>query len=176
MRCAARTDLSNDVAPLRHVGDPRHFGDLKAFTGDFLGESTGTRSALTLAMIELTDRLDRDVSEDAAVGAYVARSTASACRRRAALRAASERWDSPRLCGRSPIRTESLTTISPTASEQLSALVNLDVVTNVISYIIALSALPMIMRLGRVEKARYRHNVAWRQWQCSTACSPSALG
>jgi putrescine:ornithine antiporter len=43
-----------------------------------------------------------------------------------------------------------LMTISPNLSEQFSALVNLAVVTNVVPYIVALSALPVIMQLGGV--------------------------
>ena len=42
-----------------------------------------------------------------------------------------------------------LSTISPTLSEQFSALVNLAVVTNVVPYIIALSALFVMMQAGR---------------------------
>ena len=51
-----------------------------------------------------------------------------------------------------------LSTISPTLSEQFSALVNLAVVTNVIPYIISLSALFVMMRAARVPLARYRLN------------------
>lgn len=43
-----------------------------------------------------------------------------------------------------------LMTISPTLNEQFGALVNLSVVTNVIPYIVALSALPVMMRGGGV--------------------------
>jgi putrescine:ornithine antiporter len=43
-----------------------------------------------------------------------------------------------------------LMTISPNLSEQFSALVNLAVVTNVVPYVIALSALPVIMQAGGV--------------------------
>ena len=43
-----------------------------------------------------------------------------------------------------------LSTISPTLSEQFSALVNLAVVTNVIPYIIALSALIVMMQKAGV--------------------------
>ena len=43
-----------------------------------------------------------------------------------------------------------LSTISPTLSEQFSALVNLAVVTNVLPYIISLSALPLMMQAARV--------------------------
>jgi putrescine:ornithine antiporter len=53
-----------------------------------------------------------------------------------------------------------LMTISPSLSEQFSALVNLAVVTNVIPYIVALSALPVMMRLARTPEAKYRRNVA----------------
>ena len=51
-----------------------------------------------------------------------------------------------------------LSTISPTLSEQFSALVNLAVVTNVIPYIISLSALFVMMRVARVPQAKYRLN------------------
>jgi putrescine:ornithine antiporter len=51
-----------------------------------------------------------------------------------------------------------LMTISPTLSEQFSALVNLAVVTNVLPYIIALSALFVMMRAAGVDQARYRLN------------------
>ena len=51
-----------------------------------------------------------------------------------------------------------LSTISPTLSEQFSALVNLAVVTNVIPYIIALSALMVIMRNANVPQGTYRLN------------------
>ena len=53
-----------------------------------------------------------------------------------------------------------LSTISPTLSEQFSALVNLAVVTNVVPYIIALSALMVMMRAARVADSTYRRNVA----------------
>jgi putrescine:ornithine antiporter len=53
-----------------------------------------------------------------------------------------------------------LSTISPSLSEQFGVLVNLAVVTNVIPYIIALSALPLMMRQGSVEPGKYRLNVA----------------
>jgi putrescine:ornithine antiporter len=52
-----------------------------------------------------------------------------------------------------------LMTISPTLSEQFGALVNLAVVTNVIPYIIALSALMVIMHAAKVPEATYRRNV-----------------
>ncbi|RWO00953.1 putrescine-ornithine antiporter [Mesorhizobium sp.] len=53
-----------------------------------------------------------------------------------------------------------LMTISPTLSEQFSALVNLAVVTNVIPYIIALSALIMMMKTANIAGTKYRANVA----------------
>jgi len=52
-----------------------------------------------------------------------------------------------------------LSTISPTLSEQFQALVNLAVVTNVIPYIIALSALPLMMQAAGVGEVKYRRNV-----------------
>jgi putrescine:ornithine antiporter len=52
-----------------------------------------------------------------------------------------------------------LSTMSPNLSEQFSALVNLAVVTNVIPYLVALSALPLMMQAARVEAIRYRRNV-----------------
>ena len=51
-------------------------------------------------------------------------------------------------------------TISPTLSEQFSALVNLAVVTNVVPYIIALSALMVMMRSAGVPEGKYRLNTA----------------
>jgi putrescine:ornithine antiporter len=51
-----------------------------------------------------------------------------------------------------------LSTISPTLSEQFSALVNLAVVTNVIPYIISLSALMLIMRKENVSSSIYTRN------------------
>jgi putrescine:ornithine antiporter len=51
-----------------------------------------------------------------------------------------------------------LSTISPNLSEQFSALVNLAVVTNVVPYLIALSALPLMMQAANVEPAKYRRN------------------
>ena len=51
-----------------------------------------------------------------------------------------------------------LSTISPTLSEQFSALVNLAVVTNVIPYIISLSALFVMMRVAGVSQGKYRLN------------------
>ena len=54
-----------------------------------------------------------------------------------------------------------LSTISPTLSEQFGALVNLAVVTNVIPYIISLSALMVIMKMaGGVPDAIYKRNTA----------------
>ena len=52
-----------------------------------------------------------------------------------------------------------LMTISPSLSEQFSALVNLAVVTNVIPYIIALSALPVMLEAAGLGGARYRRTV-----------------
>jgi putrescine:ornithine antiporter len=52
-----------------------------------------------------------------------------------------------------------LMTISPTLSEQFSALVNLAVVTNVVPYIIALSALVIMMKWAGVSGAKYTLNV-----------------
>jgi putrescine:ornithine antiporter len=51
-----------------------------------------------------------------------------------------------------------LSTISPTLSEQFSALVNLAVVTNVIPYIISLSALFVMMKSAGVTEAVARRN------------------
>jgi putrescine:ornithine antiporter len=53
-----------------------------------------------------------------------------------------------------------LSTISPSLSDQFGVLVNLAVVTNVIPYIIALSALPLMMQRAGVERPKYRTNVA----------------
>jgi putrescine:ornithine antiporter len=53
-----------------------------------------------------------------------------------------------------------LCTISPTLSEQFSALVSLAVVTNVIPYVIALSALIVMMQKAGVPPTTYRWNVA----------------
>jgi putrescine:ornithine antiporter len=53
-----------------------------------------------------------------------------------------------------------LSTISPSLSEQFSVLVNLAVVTNVVPYIIALSALMVMMQSAGVTAAVYRRNVA----------------
>jgi putrescine:ornithine antiporter len=52
-----------------------------------------------------------------------------------------------------------LSTISPTLSKQFSALVNLAVVTNVVPYIIALSALMVMMQNAKVPQQKYRLNV-----------------
>jgi putrescine:ornithine antiporter len=52
-----------------------------------------------------------------------------------------------------------LSTISPTLSEQFSALVNLAVVTNVVPYVIALSSLMVMMKAADVPEGRYRLNV-----------------
>lgn len=53
-----------------------------------------------------------------------------------------------------------LMTISPNLSEQFSALVNLAVVTNVVPYVIALSALPVIMQAGGVSSGPvYTRNI-----------------
>jgi putrescine:ornithine antiporter len=53
-----------------------------------------------------------------------------------------------------------LSTISPSLAEQFSSLVNLAVVTNVIPYIIALSALIVMMKKAGVALSTYRRNVA----------------
>jgi putrescine:ornithine antiporter len=52
-----------------------------------------------------------------------------------------------------------LSTISPSLSEQFGVLVNLAVVTNVIPYIIALSALMVMMRAGGLSGTKYTVNV-----------------
>jgi putrescine:ornithine antiporter len=52
-----------------------------------------------------------------------------------------------------------LMTISPTLSEQFSALVNLAVVTNVIPYIVSLSALIVMMKAAKVGENVFRRNV-----------------
>ena len=52
-----------------------------------------------------------------------------------------------------------LSTISPTLSEQFGALVNLAVVTNVIPYILALSALPVMMKANNVPGNVYTRNM-----------------
>jgi len=53
-----------------------------------------------------------------------------------------------------------LSTFSPTLSEQFSALVNLAVVTNVLPYIISLSALVIMMKSAGVTGSTYTRNVA----------------
>jgi putrescine:ornithine antiporter len=53
-----------------------------------------------------------------------------------------------------------LSTISPSLSEQFGVLVNLAVVTNVIPYIVALSALPLMMQQAAVPQGKYRLNLA----------------
>jgi putrescine:ornithine antiporter len=53
-----------------------------------------------------------------------------------------------------------LMTISPDLNKQFGALVNLAVVTNVLPYIIALSALPVIMQAAKVPQKTYRMNFA----------------
>ncbi|MGE5813748.1 MAG: putrescine-ornithine antiporter [Acidobacteriota bacterium] len=52
-----------------------------------------------------------------------------------------------------------LMTISPSLSEQFSALVNLAVVTNVVPYLVALSALPWMLESAGVKGASYRRSV-----------------
>jgi putrescine:ornithine antiporter len=51
-----------------------------------------------------------------------------------------------------------LMTISPTLSKQFSTLVNLAVVTNVIPYIVSLSALMLMMKAAKVGKGVWRRN------------------
>ena len=51
-----------------------------------------------------------------------------------------------------------LSTISPTLSEQFSALVNLAVVTNVIPYVVSLSALMIMMKRANVADNVYMRN------------------
>jgi putrescine:ornithine antiporter len=53
-----------------------------------------------------------------------------------------------------------LSTMSPNLSEQFSALVNLAVVTNVVPYLIALSALPLMMKMANVGPPKYGRNIA----------------
>jgi putrescine:ornithine antiporter len=53
-----------------------------------------------------------------------------------------------------------LSTISPTLSEQFSALVNLAVVTNVIPYVVALSSLVIMMKTAKVPQGKYRLDMA----------------
>jgi putrescine:ornithine antiporter len=52
-----------------------------------------------------------------------------------------------------------LSTISPTLSEQFSALVNLAVVTNVVPYVISLSALVVMMRNAGVAEGQYKRDL-----------------
>jgi putrescine:ornithine antiporter len=52
-----------------------------------------------------------------------------------------------------------LMTISPTLSDQFSALVNLAVVTNVVPYLVALSALPWMMQKAGVGDQAYRRTL-----------------
>src|SRR5436190_4897670 len=52
-----------------------------------------------------------------------------------------------------------LSTISPSLSEQFSVLVNLAVVTNVVPYIIALSALPVMMQAAGIVNPKYRRTI-----------------
>ena len=52
-----------------------------------------------------------------------------------------------------------LMTISPSLADQFSALVNLAVVTNVVPYILALSALPIMLRTAKVPETQYRRTV-----------------
>jgi putrescine:ornithine antiporter len=52
-----------------------------------------------------------------------------------------------------------LSTISPTLSEQFSALVNLAVVTNVVPYVISLSALVVMMRRAGVAQGQYKRDL-----------------
>jgi putrescine:ornithine antiporter len=54
-----------------------------------------------------------------------------------------------------------LSTISPNLSEQFGVLVNLAVVTNVVPYIVALSALMLMMKNGAVAQGTYRRNVVF---------------
>jgi len=53
-----------------------------------------------------------------------------------------------------------LSTMSPNLSEQFNALVNLAVVTNVLPYIIGLSALTVMMKAAKVERGVYNRNLA----------------
>jgi len=52
-----------------------------------------------------------------------------------------------------------LSTMSPSLSEQFAVLVNLAVVTNVIPYVIALSALPLMLQMAGVREPKYRRTV-----------------
>jgi putrescine:ornithine antiporter len=51
-----------------------------------------------------------------------------------------------------------LSTVSPDLSKQFAALVNLAVVTNVIPYIISLSALFVMMRNAKVDASLFKRN------------------
>jgi putrescine:ornithine antiporter len=53
-----------------------------------------------------------------------------------------------------------LSTMSPNLSEQFAALVNLAVVTNVVPYIVALSAMAVIMRNAKVSSGIYTRNLS----------------
>jgi putrescine:ornithine antiporter len=53
-----------------------------------------------------------------------------------------------------------LMTISPSLSDQFNALVNLAVVTNVVPYLVALSALPFMLRSAGVKDPAFRRTVA----------------
>jgi putrescine:ornithine antiporter len=52
-----------------------------------------------------------------------------------------------------------LSTISPSLSEQFGVLVNLAVVTNVVPYIISLSALPVMMQAAGIVNPKYRRTI-----------------
>ena len=89
-------------------------------------------------------------SANQAVGSSVSGTRRSRCWRR---------WRS--ICARVVRSTKnSLSTISPSLSQQFSALVNLAVVTNVVPYVLALSALMMMMQKAEVTPFQYRRNVA----------------
>jgi putrescine:ornithine antiporter len=49
--------------------------------------------------------------------------------------------------------------MSPSLSEQFAVLVNLAVVTNVVPYVISLSALPLMMQMAGVRGRQYRRTV-----------------
>jgi len=53
-----------------------------------------------------------------------------------------------------------LSTISPSLSEQFAVLVNLAVVTNVVPYVIALSALPVMLQHAGISGRAYRRTIA----------------
>ena len=53
-----------------------------------------------------------------------------------------------------------LSTVSPSLSEQFGVLVNLAVVTNVVPYVIALSALPVMMQAAGVPAAKFQKTMA----------------